>query len=156
MTASTFPFQGDRGRIGQQGYPGVPTNCRLLREPIHNCKKGNNGPKGVKGSDGEEGAVGMKGDQGHTGYRGDKGSRGAAGIPGGIGLYGTLRLKEACRQLQSPWVVPNRSPIGQLKTECAFREYLMSLAIESDKKDEKIRYNYKCCPFKAVNSRFSF
>jgi len=147
--------QGDRGRIGAQGYPGIPSNCRIISNRGR-CPRGPNGPKGVKGSQGKEGDIGRKGDRGYVGSTGDKGKRGASGIPGSIGLYGALRLNGSCRELQSRWVVPNYSPIGQLKTECAFREYLMSLNIEADKKNEKIRYRYKCCPFRAADLPLDF
>ncbi|XP_065051190.1 macrophage receptor MARCO-like isoform X2 [Rhopilema esculentum] len=147
--------KGDRGRMGPQGHPGIPSNCRLVPPRAYNCPRGETGPAGIKGSQGIEGNIGEKGDHGYTGGAGDRGSRGSPGIPGGIGLYGALRLNGSCRQLRSQWVIPNLSPIGRLKTECAFREYLLSLQIEADDKNEKIRYNYKCCPFKASDVRMT-
>eukprot|EP00794_Sanderia_malayensis_P016802 gene16802-18498_t len=141
--------RGDPGRSGQQGMPGIPSNCNMLSYKPTNCPKGNRGPRGLKGSEGEEGPIGAKGRKGRRGAKGETGPRGASGVPGSIGLYGALMHDGSCRQLFSPWVFPSGSPIGQLKTQCQFREYLLSLEIEPHGYNGKIRYNYKCCPFKA-------
>ena len=142
--------------MGVQGYPGIPSNCKIVPSRSYHCSRGGTGPVGSKGSKGPEGDAGIKGDRGSIGPTGEKGSRGAVGMPGGIGLYGALRLNGSCRELRSRWVIPNFSPIGHLKTECAFREYLSSLNIEADRKNEKIRYKYKCCPFRAADLPSSF
>ena len=140
-------FQGDTGYQGRQGSPGFPSNCDVTPSLQTKCPKGAKGAYGIKGSTGAEGDVGRTGANGPRGNQGFKGARGDAGVPGGVGLYGALRLSSPCRHLYSPWVVPYGSPIGQLKTECRFREYLLALNIQPDNNSNRIRYDYKCCPF---------